>query len=68
MAGWQYLLGALRAPRTAMRTSNEYKIHVRGRIAVQRDVNTDTSRSERRLHKVRTFTPRESLLVVGELP
>jgi hypothetical protein len=35
LAGWQYLPGALRAPRTAMRTSNEYKIHVGGRIAVQ---------------------------------
>jgi len=28
LAGWQYLLGALRAPRTAMRTRNEYKILV----------------------------------------
>jgi hypothetical protein len=32
--GWcQYLFGALRAPRTAMRGRNEYRIHATSRIA-----------------------------------
>ncbi|MGH9255876.1 MAG: penicillin acylase family protein [Vicinamibacterales bacterium] len=35
MAGWQRLLGALCAPRTAIRIHNGYKIRVGGRIAVQ---------------------------------